>query len=82
MFELQQHRRKTSVFVLLVFLLFAMCALDGLADLASVQGVAVNNVKNERPKGGRIIVRHADSIVDNENVLLGVQIFIGHVEFF
>lgn len=82
MFELQQHRRKTSVFVLLVFLLFAMCALDGLADLASVQGVAVNNVKNERPKGGRIIVRHADSIVYNENVLHGVQIFIGHVEFF
>ena len=82
MFELQQHRRKTSVFVLLVFLLFAMCALDGLADLASVQGVAVNNVKNERPKGGRIIVRHADSIVYNENVLTGVQIFIGHVEFF
>ena len=81
-FELQQHRRKTSVFVLLVFLLFAMCALDGLADLASVQGVAVNNVKNERPKGGRIIVRHADSIVYNENVLPGVQIFIGHVEFF
>ena len=49
-FELQQHRRKTSVFVLLVFLLFAMCALDGLAGLASVQCVAVNNVKNERQK--------------------------------
>lgn len=38
--------------------------------------------KQPRPKGGEIIVRHADQISYDEALLPGVQIFVGHVEFF
>lgn len=35
-----------------------------------------------RPKGGEIVVRHADQISYDEALMPGVQIFVGNVEFF
>ncbi len=79
---LQRNGRKTGVLVMLVFLLFAMCSLDSVAYLSTPRGKNVTNVKKTRPKGGEIVVRHADSVVYNELELPGVQVFIGHVEFY
>lgn len=38
--------------------------------------------KANRPKGGEIVVRHADKITYDEMLMPGVQVFVGHVEFF
>lgn len=38
--------------------------------------------KDNRPKGGAIVVRHADKITYDEQLMPGVQVFVGHVEFF
>lgn len=77
-----QCKRKISFRQLLVFLLFAMgiCVFSVAASIPA--GKIVKPNKHNRPKGSEIVVRHADSIVYNEDVLPGVQIFIGHVEFF
>lgn len=38
--------------------------------------------KDNRPKGGDIVVRHSDKITYDEQLMPGVQVFVGHVEFF
>lgn len=49
----------------------------------SVIGIAPKiNKKGPRPKGGDIVVRHADKISYDEAMMPGVQIFVGNVEFF
>ena len=42
----------------------------------------IKNSKSPRPKGGDIVVRHADKITYDEALMPGVQIFVGNVEFF
>lgn len=37
--------------------------------------------KANRPKGGDIVVRHSDKITYDEQLMPGVQVFVGHVEF-
>ncbi|MBP5360425.1 MAG: hypothetical protein J6129_02950 [Bacteroidaceae bacterium] len=61
-----------------------MFLLVGVALSAmSVIGIAPKiNKKGPRPKGGDIVVRHADKISYDEAMMPGVQIFVGNVEFF
>jgi len=50
--------------------------------IASDPSSVATTIVAEAPKPGDIVVRHADQITYDEDLLPGVQIFVGHVEFF
>ena len=68
---------RTRLFSLFLLLTIAISAL-------SLAGASpkIKNSKSPRPKGGDIVVRHADKITYDEALMPGVQIFVGNVEFF
>ena len=68
---------RTRLFSLFLLLTIAISAL-------SLAGASpkIKNSKSPRPKGGDIVVRHADKITYDEAQMPGVQIFVGNVEFF
>lgn len=68
---------RTRLFTLLLLLMTVVSAL-------SLAGASpkIKNSKSPRPKGGDIVVRHADKITYDEAQMPGVQIFVGNVEFF
>ena len=68
---------RTRLFSLFLLLTIAISALS----LASASP-KIKNSKSPRPKGGDIVVRHADKITYDEALMPGVQIFVGNVEFF
>jgi lipopolysaccharide export system protein LptA len=68
---------RTRLFTLLLLLMTVVSALS----LASASP-KIKNSKSPRPKGGDIVVRHADKITYDEAQMPGVQIFVGNVEFF
>ena len=68
---------RTRLFTLLLLLMTVVSALS----LASASP-KIKNSKSPRPKGGDIVVRHADKITYDEALMPGVQIFVGNVEFF
>lgn len=68
---------RTRLFSLFLLLTIAISALS----LASASP-KIKNSKSPRPKGGDIVVRHADKITYDEAQMPGVQIFVGNVEFF
>ena len=67
--------------VLPVILLFIVIALSAMSEPGSVSAIK-DNKKAQRPKGGDIVVRHADNVSYDEALMRGVQIFVGNVEFF
>ena len=52
-----------------------------MSEPGSVSAIK-DNKKAQRPKGGDIVVRHADNVSYDEALMRGVQIFVGNVEFF
>ncbi|MBQ7741979.1 MAG: hypothetical protein IJT90_03510 [Bacteroidaceae bacterium] len=53
-----------------------------LSAMSAIGAAPKDNKKGPRPKGGDIVVRHADKISYDEAQMPGVQIFVGNVEFF
>lgn len=63
----------------LAILLFVGIAISAMSAIGAAPRI---NKKDARPKGGDIVVRHADKISYDEAQMPGVQIFVGNVEFF
>ena len=63
----------------LAILLSVGIALSAMSAIGAAPKI---NKKGARPKGGDIVVRHADKISYDEVLMPGVQIFVGNVEFF
>lgn len=76
------YYHKILAFLIFVCILtFSVTVEAGLFSYGFAPRQRTTIKKDNRPKGGEIIVRHADKITYDEQAMPGVQVFVGHVEF-
>ena len=79
--KMKNFIRKICVLLFFILCLFSFNIATGVTlEVAPFANHTLSKKNNKRPKGGEIVVRHADSIIYDEMKMPGVQIFVGHLK--